>query len=153
MDVTMDLSAFDLESIPGIWQEFVDGFLTGAQVLNTPDILTCTNTTRWYIENFDDAWIAFAKGNFRQGWSLVSKSFIQIYPLTYSCWHGFEDLVSILAKNFDLKKPWILVDELAKNFPEIRVAIGASWKQFFAKQYAAAGNTLGAVFYSVFYEV
>lgn len=136
-------------------QDFAEGFFNGTDELNTINIQQCTNSTSWYIESFFDALAQFAKGkpeNIKKGWQYIAQSFGMLYPLTYNCFHGFEDFISIMAHYFDLTKPWLIVYHAGHGIEIIHMSIVESWKQAGQGNFYQAGQTLGNMFHQVFFD-
>lgn len=112
----------------------------------------CTNTARWWIDSWAEAFEAFEKGDTKTAWHFIAESFSKVYPMTYNCFMGAEDITIELAKHFDLTKPWILVYHIGEGIREIHTSTIEALKLMEKGKYAEAGDVLGQMFYNVFFD-
>lgn len=146
-----------LESFPDDFETFVEGFIAGTQVLNTTNIYMCTDTTRWYLDSWELAFKAFAKGTaegVKEGWGYIAESFNKVHSLAFSCWHGTEDFFEILYKYFDLTQPWELIYKTGHGIDVLHQALIATMEEMAksSTDFFKAGNLLGVAVHKVYIE-
>lgn len=145
-----------VEGIAQNFQDLVDGLVNGTQVFGTDNVQQCVNTTRWYLESWDEAIKAFEKGtkeSMRQGWMYIAQSFSKIHDVSFYCWHGTEDIAVVWYKYFDLTKPWELIYKTGHGIDKLHLGLLQLIKNVEAGNWYQAGNQWGDVLYQVYISV
>ena len=132
--------------------DFFEHFFQGTMHLNTTNVQICTNTARWWIDSWEEAFEAFRKGDTKTAWHFIAESFSKVYPMTYNCFHGVEDITIELAKHFDLTKPWIIIYHIGEGIRELHTATLEAYQLLQKGKFAEAGDVLGKMFYNVFFD-
>ena len=100
--------------------DFTNGFLEGSQVFNTPNMTKCVDS----FINLDQLVISyvnnFAKGDHKNGVYDLADTFGSLYPLSFHCHYGGEEMVSNAMEHKEIREdPLQIVYHIIYHFGEI----------------------------------